>query len=63
MESFFAFGNVLLRAFYIGTTSTRVLTYNALIIAGTNVILDYVLIFGHFGLPAMGIEVHRIFHL
>lgn len=53
---FFAFGNVLLRAFYIGTTSTRVLTYNALIMAGTNVILDYVLIFGHFGLPAMGIK-------
>ncbi|NTW24931.1 MAG: MATE family efflux transporter [Lentimicrobium sp.] len=53
---FFAFGNVLLRAFYIGTTSTRVLTYNALIMAGTNVVLDYGLIFGHFGLPEMGIK-------
>jgi len=53
---FFAFGNVLLRAFYIGTTSTRVLTYNALIMAGTNVILAYGLIFGHFGLPEMGIK-------
>lgn len=53
---FFAFGNVLLRAFYIGTTSTRVLTYNALIMAGTNVILDYGLIFGNFGLPEMGIK-------
>ncbi len=53
---FFAFGNILLRAFYIGTTSTRVLTYNALIMAGTNVILDYGLIFGHFGLPQMGIK-------
>jgi len=53
---FFAFGNVLLRAFYIGTTSTRVLTYNALIMAGTNVVLDYGLIFGNFGLPEMGIK-------
>jgi len=53
---FFAFGNVLLRAFYIGTTHTRVLTYNALIMAGTNVLLDYALIFGHFGFPEMGIK-------
>jgi putative MATE family efflux protein len=53
---FFAFGNVLLRAFYIGTTSTRVLTYNALIMAGTNVVLDYGLIFGNLGLPEMGLK-------
>lgn len=53
---FFAFGNVLLRAFYIGTTSTRVLIYNALIMAGTNVVLGYGLIFGNFGLPEMGIK-------
>lgn len=53
---FFAFGNILLRAFYIGTTNTRVLTYNALILAGTNIFLDYGLIFGHFGLPEMGLK-------
>lgn len=53
---FFAFGNVLLRAFFIGTTSTRVLTYNALIMAGANVFLDYALIFGNFGFPQMGIK-------
>jgi len=53
---FFAFGNILLRAFYIGTTSTRVLTYNALIMAATNVVLDYMLIFGNWGAPKLGIE-------
>lgn len=53
---FFAFGNVLLRSFYIGTTSTRVLTYNAIILAGTNIFLDYCMIFGNFGFPEMGIK-------
>lgn len=53
---FFAFGNVLLRAFYIGTTSTRVLIYNALIMAGINVFLDYAMIFGNFGFPEMGLK-------
>lgn len=53
---FFAFGNVLLRSFYIGTTKTRVLTYNALILAGSNIFLDYSLIFGNFGFPQMGIR-------
>lgn len=53
---FFAFGNVLLRSFYLGTTKTRVLTYNSLILAGANVFLDYCLIFGNFGFPEMGIK-------
>lgn len=53
---FFAFGNVLLRSFYIGTTRTKVLTYNALILAGSNIFLDYCLIFGNFGFPQMGIK-------
>ncbi len=53
---FFAFGNVLLRAFFIGITNTRVLTYNALVMAITNVFLDYALIFGNFGFPEMGIK-------
>jgi len=53
---FFAFANVLLRSFYIGTASTRVLTWNALIMAVVNIVLDYALIFGHFGLPALGIK-------
>lgn len=53
---FFAYSNVLLRAFFIGTTRTRILTYNALILAGSNIFLDYCLIFGNFGFPEMGIK-------
>ncbi len=53
---FFAFVNVMFRAFYIGITRTRVLIIGAIIMALVNVILAYTLIFGHFGFPEMGIE-------
>ncbi|MDD3742420.1 MAG: MATE family efflux transporter, partial [Lentimicrobiaceae bacterium] len=53
---FFAFANILLRSFFIGITSTRVLTYNAIIMATVNVVLDYALIFGNLGMPEMGIK-------
>jgi len=52
---FFAFFNVAFRAFYVGITSTRLLTYSAIIMAGANIFLDYAMIFGHFGFPEMGI--------
>lgn len=53
---FFSFINVMFRALYIGITRTKVLTINAVVMALVNVVLDYALIFGHFGLPAMGIK-------
>ncbi|MEG0455857.1 MAG: MATE family efflux transporter, partial [Bacteroides sp.] len=53
---FFSFINVMFRALYIGITRTKVLTINAIVMALTNVVLDYALIFGHFGLPEMGIK-------
>ncbi|WP_321332702.1 MATE family efflux transporter [uncultured Bacteroides sp.] len=53
---FFAFINVMFRAFYIGTTRTKVLIINAIVMAITNVILDYILIFGKFGFPELGIK-------
>ena len=53
---FFSFINVMFRALYIGITRTKVLTINAIVMALTNVVLDYVLIFGKFGLPEMGIK-------
>lgn len=52
---FFAFANVIFRGLFVGITHTRVLTTSAFLMAITNVILDYALIFGHFGLPEMGI--------
>lgn len=51
----FAFTNTMFRAFYIGIAGTKILTYNAIVMALTNVLFDYLLIFGHFGFPEMGI--------
>ena len=53
---FFAFINVMFRALYIGITRTKVLTMNAVVMALVNVLLDYILIFGKFGMPEMGIK-------
>lgn len=51
----FAFLIVMFRAFYVGITNTKVLTLNALLMLAVNVTLDYLLIFGKFGMPKMGI--------
>ncbi len=53
---FFSFVNVMFRALYVGITRTKVLTVNAIVMALVNVFLDYALIFGHFGLPEMGLK-------
>ena len=53
---FFSFANVMFRAFFVGITRTKVLTLNAILMAVTNIVLDYLLIFGHAGFPAMGIK-------
>lgn len=52
---FFSFLNVMFRALFVGITRTRVLTISAFISAITNVILDWILIFGKFGFPELGI--------
>ncbi|MDO9153296.1 MAG: MATE family efflux transporter, partial [Paludibacter sp.] len=52
---FFVFLNVVFRSFYVGITDTRILTTSAFITAITNIIFDYVLIFGKFGFPELGI--------
>jgi putative MATE family efflux protein len=53
---FFAFPSVMFRAFFVGITRTRVLTINAVLMALTNIVLDYILIFGRAGFPPMGLK-------
>jgi putative MATE family efflux protein len=53
---FFQSTNLALSAFYVGISRTRVLIGGAIILAITNISLDYLLIYGNFGLPEMGIE-------
>ena len=51
----FAFATAMFRAFYVGTTQTRTLTLNSIVMVASNVLFNWILIFGHFGLPALGI--------
>jgi putative MATE family efflux protein len=52
---FAAFVNVGFRSFYVGLGRTRVITYTTVVLAVVNIVLDYLLIFGKFGFPHMGI--------
>ncbi|MGQ0737900.1 MAG: MATE family efflux transporter [Bacteroidota bacterium] len=47
---FFQMCNALL----VGTNNSRYMKYGFWTLAGLNILLDYALIFGHFGLPALG---------
>ncbi|MBU0681836.1 MAG: MATE family efflux transporter [Proteobacteria bacterium] len=47
--------NLAYSAFYIAISKTRILIGAAAVLATTNICLDYVLIFGHLGLPELGI--------
>ena len=51
----FAFVTTIFRAFYVGTTQTRTLTLNSVVMVLSNIIFNYILIFGKLGLPALGI--------
>lgn len=43
------------QAFYVGISRTKVITATTVLVVLTNIVLDYGLIFGHLGLPAMGV--------
>ena len=51
----FAFATSMFRAFYIGTTQTKTLTMNSVVMVASNIFFNWILIFGKFGLPALGI--------
>lgn len=51
----FAFITTIFRAFYVGTTQTKTLTLNSVVMVLSNVIFNYILIFGKLGFPALGI--------
>ncbi len=53
---FFSFGSVLMRSFFVGITVTKYIGRAALVVALTNVVLDYLLIFGYYGFPEMGLN-------
>ncbi|UCH83390.1 MAG: MATE family efflux transporter [Candidatus Latescibacterota bacterium] len=48
--------NLAYSAFYVGVSRTRVLIGATVVLAITNIVLDYGLIFGNLGLPRMGIR-------
>jgi putative MATE family efflux protein len=59
MRSFgigFAFLNFIFISFFVGSKQTQILFYSTLLMSITNIILDYGLIFGHWGLPKMGVQ-------
>lgn len=52
----FSFIIIIYRAFYIGIIHTSALILNSIIMLVVNIILNYILIFGAFGFPSLGIS-------
>lgn len=52
---FFAYTAIMFRAFYVATTQTKTLTLNSVLMVACNILFNYLLIFGKFGFPALGI--------
>lgn len=52
---FFSYLGVAIIALYTGIAKTKFILVDTVVLALVNVILDYILIFGKFGFPAMGI--------
>ena len=48
--------NYLFRSLYVGISQTRSITYSTILMAITNILLDYILIFGHWGFPQLGVK-------
>ena len=52
---YFSMVACLFRAFFVATTQTGTLKFNSIVMVLSNVVFDYLLIFGHFGFPQLGI--------
>jgi MATE family multidrug resistance protein len=52
----FGYAGLTAIALYSGLGRTNVIIYNTIVLAVVNVFLDYVLVFGYWGFPEMGIE-------
>ena len=52
----FTFPALAFRSFFVGIIKTRVLTVGAVVMVTTNILLNYLLIFGHAGFPRLGIS-------
>lgn len=52
---FFSFVMVMFRAFFVGTTQTKTLTLNSIVMVLSNIVFNYILIYGKFGFPKLGI--------
>ncbi|HHS96159.1 MAG TPA: MATE family efflux transporter [Phaeodactylibacter sp.] len=53
---FFSYMGVAIIALYTGIARTTFIVVDTIVLALVNIILNYALIFGHFGLPALGIS-------
>lgn len=47
---------IAMRAFYTGITLTRIITYTTILMMLLNVLFNYLLVFGKWGFPALGIN-------
>ncbi|MFM9004111.1 MAG: MATE family efflux transporter [Flavobacteriales bacterium] len=47
---------LVLNSFWSGIAKTRVLIYMTLVTSVITIVLDYALVFGNFGMPALGVE-------
>ena len=52
---FFSYTGVALISLYTGIARPKFLIYDTILLAVVNIVLDYLLIFGYYGFPAMGI--------
>lgn len=52
---FFGLFNSCLQQFFIGIGKTSIINFSTVVLAISNIILAYLLIFGHYGFPKMGI--------